>query len=216
LADQVYRGIRDRILDGDILPGEFLREQELSTAMEVSRTPVREALGRLASEGFLERIPHRGFRVPAEPFTGLLSLYPIVSALDRLSGMLAFPQMAKAELGHLRRINQRLREAMDRADVSQARELNNEFHDYIAQQSGNERLRDLLDDLRSQLKRLETWYYSYREHTEQSIREHDELIDALEKGEHEAALSIFEGNMRLTRIALAEETGLGEERLGSS
>ena len=47
-------------------PGTFLRESELATAMGVSRTPVREALGRLASEGYLERIAHRGFRVPGQ------------------------------------------------------------------------------------------------------------------------------------------------------
>src|SRR5690606_1919413 len=56
-ADQVYEALRDRILEGELSPGEFIREQEVSEAMGVSRTPVREALGRLASEGFLERIP---------------------------------------------------------------------------------------------------------------------------------------------------------------
>jgi DNA-binding GntR family transcriptional regulator len=54
LTDQVYAAIRDRILAGDVAPGEFVREQEVSQAMGVSRTPVRGALGRLASEGFLD------------------------------------------------------------------------------------------------------------------------------------------------------------------
>ena len=215
LADQVHEGIRDRILSGEILPGKFLREQELSSAMEVSRTPVREALGRLASEGFLERVPHRGFRVPAEPLTGMLDLYPIVSALERLAGMLAFPRLGKKDLSHLRKINRDLLEAMNDVDVSRARELNNRFHHFIAQRSGNQRLSDLLDDLRSQLKRLETWYYSSREHTEQSIREHDELIDSLAIGDFDGALSIFENNMRLTRIAFEEKISQEEEGLGS-
>ena len=66
LADQVYAVLRDRIVGGEIRPGEFIREQEVSQGLGVSRTPVREALGRLASEGFAERIPHRGFRIPAD------------------------------------------------------------------------------------------------------------------------------------------------------
>jgi len=205
LAGQVYEEIRDRILDGKIRSGEFLREQELSQAMQVSRTPVREALGRLASEGFLERIPHRGFRVPAEPLTNLLDLYPVVAALDRLAGTLAFPRLSQEDLTHLRAVNHSLRAAMNNADVSKARQLNNEFHHYIAQRSGNQRLGELLEGLRSQLKRLETWYYSYRQHTEQSIREHNELIAALERKEYERALSIFESNMRLTQVAFEAE-----------
>ena len=60
--------------------------------MGVSRTPIREALGRLASEGFLERLPHRGFRVPEESLGNLLELYPIVASLELLAGRLALEQ----------------------------------------------------------------------------------------------------------------------------
>lgn len=207
LADRVYEVVRDRILDGKFEPGKFIREQEIGDAMGVSRTPVREALGRLASEGFVERIPHRGFQVPAEPFDRLLELYPVVSALESLAGELAFPRLDDADLAHLREINARLRRRMDEGDVQGELEANNEFHRYIAERSGNRRLAELLDDLRSQLTRLETWYYSYAEHTERSISEHEELLGAFERGDLERALEILEENMALTYRALVEETG---------
>lgn len=209
LADQVYEAVRNRILDGELESGEFAREQELSDAMGVSRTPVREALGRLASEGFLERIPHRGFRVPDEALSPILEIYPIVSALELLAGRLAFPRVGDEELAELRRINADLRAAMEEEDVDSAIELNNRFHDLIARRSGNQTLVEQLEELRVQIRRLETWYYSYREHTEQSIREHASLIDALETGELERALAIFERNMARTLYTLLKETGRG-------
>jgi DNA-binding GntR family transcriptional regulator len=212
LADRVYEAIRDRILEADLAPGEFLREQEVSQAMGVSRTPVREALGRLASEGFLERIPHRGFRVPAEPFKDLLELYPIVSALELLAGKLALPNLTEEDLERLRQVNGELARVMRGRSDSPARirrmiALNNAFHEVFSARSGNRRLNELLQDFRTQVMRLEMWYYSSREHSEESIRDHEAIIRAIESGDRERALELLERNMLLTYTALLEETG---------
>lgn len=205
LADQAYNAIRSRILDGDLELGEFVREQEVSEALGVSRTPVREALGRLASEGFLERIPHRGFRVPEEPMVELLELYPIVSVLEVLAGRLALPRLTQEDVEELKEINRKLAEGRDTGDVRRLIELNNEFHHFICERSGSQRLTELLDDLRSQVRHLELWYYSKRDRTEESVAEHDELIRAIEEDDHERALEILERNMALTYRRFADE-----------
>ena len=206
LADRAYAEIRARILTGGLSPGQFVREAELSEGLGVSRTPVREALGRLASEGFLERIPHRGFRIPTEPFGRLMDLYPIVSALELLAGQLAFPNVERHDLQELRAINRRLERALEADDVEGAIRSNEAFHGLISERSGNARLSEMLQDLRSQLRRLERWYYSSREHGEQSVREHASLIAALETGQLEEALRIFQRNMALTLTSLRQET----------
>lgn len=212
LSDGVYQAIRDRILDGELIPGQFIREQEVSEAMGVSRTPLREALGRLASEGFLERIPHRGFRVPQEPVQDLLELYPVVAALELLAGRLALARLEPRDVAQLREINEELaqgarRKTMSRGHVRKLIELNNQFHHVFCDRSGNRRLCDLLDDFRSQIRRLEMWYYSYPEHTKESVQEHDRIIRAIEAGDHDEVLEAIEQNMALTYKALAEETG---------
>lgn len=209
LADQVYRAVRARILDGEMRPGDFIREKDLNEAMGVSRTPIREALGRLASEGFLERIPHRGFRVPEEPVTNLLELYPMVASLELLAGRLAIPQMGNADIDRLKSINRRLAEAREQGDVGTLIDLNNQFHHVFCERSGNRRLCDLLDDLRTQLNRLELWYYSDGAHTQRSVSEHDEIIHAIEQGEVDTALRVLENNMALTYKSLIEETREG-------
>lgn len=206
LADQVYRAVRARILDEKVRPGEFIREKDLNEAMGVSRTPVREALGRLASEGFLERIPHRGFRVPDEPVTDLLELYPVVASLELLAGRLAIPKLDAQDITRLKSINHRLAEAEKRRDVGALIDLNNQFHHLFCERSGNRRLCALLDDLRMQLNRLELWYYSDGGHTQRSISEHDEIIRAIEQSDADIALSVLENNMALTYKSLLEET----------
>ncbi len=205
LADRVYRAARARILEGSFAPGEFIREKDLTDAMGVSRTPIREALARLASEGFLEKIPHRGFRVPEEPIKNLLDLYPIVAALDLLAGRLALPRLTRRDLARLRQINKKLKEADEGKDVQALTELNNQFHRLFSERSGNRWLSGLLDDLRAQLTRLERWYYSYGEHIERSITQHAEIIRAIEEGDHARALGLLERNMALTRTRLLEE-----------
>lgn len=204
LAEYVYRQVRSRIVAAEVAPGEFIREMELKS-LGASRTPIREALGRLASEGFLERIPHRGFRVPEEPIARLLDLYPIVAALDLLAGRLALPRFTPEDVARLREINRRLERAADPDDVRSRIELNNEFHRVFSERSGNRRLVEMLDDLRAQLTRLESWYYSSGEHTGESVREHDRIIDAVEAGDHEGALALLEQNMSLTYQSLLQE-----------
>jgi DNA-binding GntR family transcriptional regulator len=209
LSEQVYRAVRARIMDGALAPGTFLREKDLE-AMGVSRTPIREALGRLASEGFLERLPHRGFRVPEESLGNLLELYPIVASLELLAGRLALERFTPADTAELRAVNGRLAEARDAGDVRAMLELNNQFHRLISERGGNRRLALLLEDLRSQLTRLELWYYSGRDRTQQSIREHEEIIAAIESGDRARALSLLERNMSLTYRSLVDEgTGAG-------
>jgi DNA-binding GntR family transcriptional regulator len=203
LSEQVYHAVRARIMAGALAPGTFLREKDLET-MGVSRTPIREALGRLASEGFLERLPHRGFRVPEESVANLLELYPIVASLELLAGRLAFDRFTAEDVAHLRDINGRLAEARDRGDVRAMLDLNTAFHRLITERGGNRRLALLLDDLRSQLTRLEHWYYSGRDRTQRSIQEHEEIVAAVERGDRARALELLERNMSLTYRSLTQ------------
>jgi DNA-binding GntR family transcriptional regulator len=203
LSDQVYHAVRSRIMAGALAPGTFLREKDLET-MGVSRTPIREALGRLASEGFLERLPHRGFRVPEESLAHLLELYPIVASLELLAGRLAFDRFTAEDVSRLREINARLAEARDRGDVRAMLDLNTAFHRLITDRGGNRRLALLLDDLRSQLTRLELWYYSGAERTQRSIQQHEEIIAAVERGDRSRALELLERNMSLTYGSLTQ------------
>lgn len=194
LTEQAYTILRDRILAGKIEGGEFIREQEVSAALGISRTPVREALGRLASEGFLERIPHRGFRFPKESVGDLLELYPIICALEILAGRKSFPLLDADDISELRRVNEAYAKARIDEDFKAGIELNDRFHHLLAEGSGNRRLCELLDELRSEVKRLELWAFSDISEWNDSIEEHEEILGAIEAGSYDVGLEVLGKN----------------------
>ncbi len=198
LADQVYEVLRTRIVRGEIEAGAFIREQEVSQGLGVSRTPVREALGRLASEGFAERIPHRGFRVPTESIDDLLELYPIVSALEVLAGEDALPRLDADDLARLRQIQEGFRAAVTRDDPPAGIEMNRQFHELLLAKAGNRKLAELLEDLRSRVVRLELWSFAHISQREESVTQHDEIVRAIERSDFTRALELLEQNRMQT------------------
>lgn len=216
LSDHVYHVLRARIGRGLHGAGEFIREQEISEALGVSRTPVREALSRLSSEGLLERIPHRGFRVSVEPLRDALEMYPILGSLDLLAGKLAFPNFEERDFRELERINAELSEAIAAEEPARAVELNYAFHRYIARHTGNHRLAAMLDDLRARVHPWELWYFENVEDPEhQSVDEHAEILAAVRAGDFERAARIFETNLFWTYKVLLESPDaidVGENR----
>jgi DNA-binding GntR family transcriptional regulator len=113
-------------------------------------------------------------------------------------------------------VNGRLAEARDRGDVRAMLEHNHAFHRLITERGGNRRLALMLDDLRSQLTRLELWYYSHRERTQRSIREHEEIIGAIESGDRPRALTLLERNMSLTYRTLVDEGDAAGREAGAT
>lgn len=209
LTDQVYGVLRDRVLSGGWEAGRFIREQDVSNKLGVSRTPVREALGRLASEGFLERIPHRGFRLPAQSATDLLDLYPILASLEVLAARQSFPKITEEELAELRAVNRSYQTACERADIREGVELNNRFHHLLSEGSHNGRLCEMLDALRAEVARLEVWAFSNISRWDVSIREHEEILGAVEAGDYDRALATLEENRLMTYTDFGEHIGDG-------
>lgn len=197
LTDQVYNILRDRVLAGKMTPGEFIREHDVSDRLQVSRTPVREALGRLASEGFLERIPHRGFRVPEESVVGLVEFYPIICALEVLAAEESFDRLDAEAIKELRAVNREYQEAFQSQDIAAGISNNHRFHDLLSAGSSNQRLRTMLEKLRSKVESLEIWAFSHIAEWAESIDQHEEILAAIEAGKFVLAIEVLKKN-RLT------------------
>ena len=205
LAQRVYEAMRDRILANELTPLAYVREEELATAMQVSRTPIREALNRLASEGFLERMPHRGFRVARRSIEELSHVYTVLQALELVACELAFPNITPADLTRLEEANAGFAAAIAANDVPTAVDLNDRFHHLFAEQSGNPVLSRLLDDLRQQVHRLEVLDFSavLLESDDENqttisrdtwVKQHANFIEALRAGDQRRAMEIMRAN----------------------
>lgn len=206
LTEQVYRALRARLVRGDYAPGTFIREPDLCAGMRVSRTPVREALNRLASDGLIERIPQRGFRVPQQSIDVLVHLYPVLGALEGLAGELAFPKLAEAEIAELEETNERFAAALAGNDATGAIRWNEEFHIRLARWSGNPILGNFIEDLRGQVRRLEMWEFTQLldgsdgvspDSRDRWARQHREIIHAVREQRFDQARELLRANCSL-------------------
>lgn len=210
LRDDVYEAIRQRLLEGVLKSGTFLRETELGDAMGVSRTPVREALGRLASEGFLVRIPHRGFRVPQRSMVELMHLYAVLQVLEVLAGELAFPHLGEAELESMEEANRAFSQALERNDTATAVRMNERYHQVVSDRCGNPVLRELLEEFRGQIRRLEFVDFAHALEEVSNgirrrwIRQHQDMIDAVRRGDFEGAKRILYENRSIASLTEAD------------
>jgi DNA-binding GntR family transcriptional regulator len=187
IADRVYTELRARILDGDLEHGQRLHQEAVSAALGVSRTPVREALGRLAAEGLVQLLPQRGARVaPLRP-EDVRSAYEARLVIEPGAAALAARRPA-AERG-LDDMRAAI-EAMRRADEVRAAFLaNRDFHLAVARASGNDHLLRFAEML--WVRRLGLTIYSEQRRLpaflERDADEHAAIADAIAAGEPEDA-----------------------------
>ena len=143
-ADVAYWTIRDAIRTGVIRPGARLVELDLAAALEMSRTPVREALRRLDVERLVEHAPRRGYLVPTVTLEELVEIFEIREVLEGLAARRAAQRMAPAEIDALRTTVERMEQARDADDLTLLAEASVAFHRVLRSGSRHARLPTLI------------------------------------------------------------------------
>jgi DNA-binding GntR family transcriptional regulator len=146
-ADRAYQEIRSQIRGGLLPPGSRLVERSLCREMGMSRTPVREALRRLAAEGLVESRPHRGMMIPQLSDEELDEVFEVGLVLESYMAALATRKSGGKPLNILRRLLNDMREALSGSPPDRLRyvELDQAFHAAIAGLAGNQRLANMLE-----------------------------------------------------------------------
>ena len=140
-ADSVYNTLRQAIVEGRLDPGDSLIEWHVARQFGTSRTPVREALLRLESEGLAFRVPRRGLVVRQISEHEVMEVYAVRIALEGLAAREAASEAQPSDIAHLRWVNQRLAEAINQGALSSVPSLTNEFHQALASAAHNSMLR---------------------------------------------------------------------------
>jgi DNA-binding GntR family transcriptional regulator len=193
LRDDVYRSIRDAIVRGQLAPGEQLRDQELGAWLQVSRTPVREALQRLAQAGLVIAQPGKMTRVAPEDPDLVVSARQIAAELHALAVSLAFDSLTEADLATMEAANVRLREALTSGDAEAAITADDDFHEVALRRSGNPLIPDHLEVVTATLRRTEFLHFeSVRGST--SPDQHAQIIAAIRAGDSDRAVELTRGN----------------------
>ena len=151
LRELVCEHIREAIINGVFAPGERLMEIQMADEMGVSRTPVREAIRKLEMEGFVVMIPRRGTYVSNMSIKDINDVYEIRISLDTLAAGLAAERISDEELEELQRLLVQVGNAIEENDMAKVVEADIEFHDVLYRASRNERLRNIINNLREQI-----------------------------------------------------------------
>lgn len=187
LHEEVAAYLRKAIASGALRPGQRLSEKEISVRLRVSRTPVREAFQRLHSEGFITARPRRGAIVTRLSARDLREIYPILASLEALVTRLAMAHLLPADFGRLRRLNRAMAALADRRDEAGFMRANADFHALFYRRCRNARLWAMVRQFRNQTTRLRLFAVSVPGRMPEAVKEHDEIIAALQAGEGAAA-----------------------------
>ncbi|MFI8527577.1 GntR family transcriptional regulator [Promicromonospora sukumoe] len=192
LRDDVYHRLRDAIVDGTFAPGEQLRDVDLAAWLGVSRTPVREALLRLAEAGLVAAHPGRSTTVSSLTERAVREARDVVAAMHQLAVRRAVGNLTEAELDAMREANLRVREAIAQGDIDAALTADDELHAVPVAAAANRALATVLDQFTPILRRAEMLRFSSVSGPAAADR-HDDLIQACADGDVDRAAQIAAG-----------------------
>lgn len=194
LSEKIAETIRTNILKGIIKPGERLVEPKLSEQLGISRTPIREALRNLESEGFIEIIPRRGAVVTQITDKDVDEIFIIKMRLESLAARLATERLTNADIEKMKDLALRVRESTSK--VGHKVNWNSEFHEVFIQNCGNDRLIKILAGLQQQFKRATVFSFSETGRTIEVAEEHQNIISAFESRDKDMAEKLVENHIR--------------------
>ena len=189
LRDGVFHRLREAIVDGTFAPGEQLRDGELAEWLGVSRTPVREALLRLASAGLVESRPGRSTSVTSLDHRAERDAREVVAALHQLAVREAVPNLVSADLSAMRQANKRFAKAVRSGDLEAALSADDDLHAVPVAAAANRAVATVLDQFTPVLRRAERLRFATLG-GRASIDRHATLIDLCAQGQAEAAAAV--------------------------
>lgn len=207
-AVQAYQSLLEAIKSGELAPGTRLREVELAVRLGISRTPLREALGRLESEGLLTNEANHGLVVTKLDHNMITELYQMREVLEGTAAGLAARHASDIEISVLRDIVERDTELLN--DHAKLAANNRAFHDMLYRCAHNRYLLKTLNSLHESMSLLGRTTLSAPNRGQASAAEHMELVQALESRDAEAAEQIIRKHIRAaykTRLSMTVEAG---------
>jgi DNA-binding GntR family transcriptional regulator len=180
LNQLVYERLRREILDGKLRPGARLKQEELTRLLGVSRTPVREALQRLETEGLIQFLRRSTVLVTSIPKARVEEIFELRSLLEGYAAEKAADHLDEKSLTKLHHLVEEMSSYYSRKQVDKLLQRNDEFHRMICSLSGNETLLGMLEQIWRDIRRLRFDYLLTKAGHEQSTREHRTLLEALE------------------------------------
>ena len=204
LRDVVFHTLRRGIMQGDLKPGERLMEIKMANRLGVSRTPIREAIRMLELEGLVVMIPRKGAQVAEITEKDLKDVLEVRMGLEELAVKFACQRITEEQLDNLYHASRKFEEAVKREDLTELAQADVDFHDLIYKATGNERLVQLLNNIREQMYRYRVEYLKDEEIRGSLVQEHDTLLEKLSQRDLEGAKQVTQSHIERQQAYILE------------
>jgi DNA-binding GntR family transcriptional regulator len=198
LHDAIVSRVRDMIIDGTLSPGMRIHEGNLGQDLGVSRTPLREALKFLASEGLVELAPGRGAVVRSFSAKDVEDSLIVLANLEELAGRLACVHASDEQIRDIRRIHDEMMQRYALRERLSYFKLNQSIHSAILRASGNEPLAGVHGVLQARLRRIRYVGNESPEKWAAAVADHEDMITALEARDGERLAKVLTSHMQNT------------------
>ncbi len=212
LYEQVADRLRLRIYDGSLKPDEWIDEKAVADEFGISRTPLREALKVLHSEGLVELIPRRGCCVKSLDFDELDEIFPVMAVLEGLCARESVRNCTPDDMSNLEKIHAELEHHAHNNDIDAYYEQNFLFHTAVQNLSANRWLQRITTDLRKIMRLARHHQLTVPGRLQSSINEHERIMDAFRNKDGELADKLMQDHLLNQQQALkkfSEESGNG-------
>lgn len=179
LHDAVVRRLRDMIVEGELVPGRRVPERELCARFGISRTPLREALKLLATEGLIDLQHNRGAVVARLTPAAVDDMFQVMEALEALAGEIAATRATDAQIAEIRALHFQMLAHHARQELSEYFRINQRIHESIVEAAGNTLLTNLYRSLSLRIRRARYMANLSRARWDQAVQEHEQILQAI-------------------------------------
>ncbi|MEJ2587023.1 MAG: GntR family transcriptional regulator [Deltaproteobacteria bacterium] len=202
LHQEIVSQIQQMIQKGILVKGQKIDEKRLCESMGVSRTPVREALRLLKSEGLVELIPHKGAFVSQPCIEEINDMFEVMSVLEGTCARLAATHMNEKDFQKIEALHRELEVHYRNGDSVAYLKRNNVFHVFIQDLAGNRVLNDVINGLRQKILLYRQRQLYQPERFDQSIQEHRNLLEAFRRRDPDSAETLMKHHLLMQCKAL--------------
>ncbi len=202
LRDVVFQTLRQAILKGELQPGERLMEIKLADTLGVSRTPIREAIRKLELEGLVVMIPRKGAAVANITEKDTKNVLEVRRTLEMFAVEVACDRITEEQMAQLKEAAKAFEASKGSMDLIRIAETDIHFHEIIYEATHNERLVQILSNLRENMYRYRIEYLKDSNYYDSLVGEHQEILDAIEAGDKEKARVCMKDHIENQQLAV--------------
>ncbi len=199
LKDKVYEILLNKILTNELKPGTPLDEMKLCQQLNVSRTPLREALNRLERQNFVEMIPKRGARVSTLSLDSMINLFKVRKVVEPALLKIAC-QTIQNKRDELLEFRKRMDNSIKEKDTEMLTVLDYEFHAFLYEQSENSHLIFLMNYITNHSRQIRSQKTETDTRIFEAASEHIKMIDLLDRGDFDEACNLMRKHIQNTEI----------------